>query len=258
MNEAGTVAAGQGAARRPLCPRCERPLLTCLCDLVVPVLNPLPVPVLQHPLEARQAKGSLPLLRLSLAQCQVLVGEQFDPDLLARSLRPADGGRSLLLYPDVPAAPAPCLHRPGALHLPAHRGLAEAAAGRPGPAFSQLVVLDATWRKSLKLLLSHPALQALPRMVLGLDSASAYGLLRQARDPRHRSTLEATCLALAALEGEAAAQGAQAAAATEAPPGSGPGGKPVAPGGLPLVTGRYAGLLGAFDRWVARQARRAG
>lgn len=237
MNEADTVAAPPRPPRAR-CLRCARPLPTCLCAFVRPVDNPLPVLVLQHPREAAQAKGSLPLLHLSLARCRVEVGEAFPAESLARWLAPEGGGRSLLLYPDVPAAPALALHQlSGAVPVAGAGSEPERAAHRDGranhlPAVSgadrigQLVVLDATWRKSLKLLLSHPLLLALPRLALGEPGESRYRSLRRAAGPLQRSTLEASCLALAALEA-----GVETGSA-----------------------GRYQPLLTAFEQWVARQA----
>ncbi len=84
--------------------------MACLCSLCVPVANQVPVLVLQHPNERRQAKGSVSLLRLSLMQCVVEVGETFEPQQLQHWLH-ADGRGSVLLYPSqagtVPATPTP-------------------------------------------------------------------------------------------------------------------------------------------------------
>ncbi|MBP6720332.1 MAG: DTW domain-containing protein, partial [Rhodoferax sp.] len=65
-----------------------------------------------------------------------------------------------------------------------------------------LVVLDGTWRKSRKMLHQNPLLQQLPRLALHDLPASHYHV-RQAHRPDQRSTLEATCAALAQLEGDA-------------------------------------------------------
>ncbi len=138
--------------------------------------------MLQHPQEQRQAKNSVALLRLSLAHCEVVVGERFAPGVLAAHLhRP--GRDTRLLYPDIPAAPAP-----------------PAAAATPGAPL-RLVVIDATWRKSLRLLLEHPALAALPRLSLDAPSPTRYRAIRAARRADQVSTLEATVQALALLEG---------------------------------------------------------
>lgn len=192
---------------RPRCPRCERPLSACLCAWVRPTANARPVLLLQHPLEVQQAKGSGRLLALSLARCRRVVGEAFDAQDLAAWL--AELGESpALLYPDTPAAPAPAVSDPA------------------GP--SGLVVIDATWRKSLRMLHTNPCLLALPRLALQAPPPSRYAI-RVARRPGHqRSTLEATCLALTALE-PVSAEGAAS---------------------------RYEPLLSAFDGFVAAMASR--
>lgn len=167
---------------RAACVRCWRPQSTCLCALVRPTVHRTDVLVLQHPQEQRQAKNSVALLRLSLSRCEVVVGERFTPEALAALLhRP--GRDTRLLYPDVPAAPAP----------PDPRG--------PPGAPVRLVVLDATWRKSLRMLLEHPALAALPRLSLDAPAPTRYRAIRAARRADQVSTLEATVQALAALEG---------------------------------------------------------
>jgi DTW domain-containing protein YfiP len=177
------------------CSRCERPQVDCLCRWIRPVDNPVPVLVLQHRLEVHQAKGSARLLQLSLAHCRVVVGPPWDAGVLAN---PA-GRPSLLLYPATPG---------------------ERVAAPPADTGHQLVVLDATWRKSRRMLFEHPWLRALPRLALQAPPPSRYTTLRRAERPGQRSTLEATCLALAQLEGDAA---------------------------------RYAALLQAFDGFVEQQ-----
>ncbi|MBQ0935996.1 tRNA-uridine aminocarboxypropyltransferase [Ideonella paludis] len=184
--------------RRPTCPRCSRPLRACLCPWVRPTPNQARVLILQHPLEAGQAKGSATLLRLSLARAQWEVGEQFDEAALQQWLGPP--GQAVLLYPATPPAE------------PRSLDVADATAMRhftPSAStnLSQLclVVLDATWRKSRKLLHCNPLLGTLPRLSLQAPPPSLYAPLRKAQQPQHqRSTLEATALALQQLEGDAA------------------------------------------------------
>ncbi|MEO8299410.1 MAG: tRNA-uridine aminocarboxypropyltransferase [Burkholderiales bacterium] len=170
------------ATRRTLCTDCLRPQATCLCALVQPTAHRTEVLVLQHPQEQRQAKNSVALLRLSLARCEVVLGERFGPEAL-QALLHRPGRDTRLLYPDVPAAPAP----------PA----VAIVAGAP----LRLVVIDATWRKSLRMLLEHPALAALPRLALDAPAPTRYRAIRAARRADQVSTLEATVQALAMLEG---------------------------------------------------------
>jgi len=140
--------------------------------------------VLQHPQEQRHAKNSVALLRLSLAHCEVVVGERLAPEAL-QALLHRPGRETRLLYPDVPAAPAPP-------SLPTMSGIP-----------LRLVVLDATWRKSLRMLLEHPDLAALPRLTLDAPAQTRYRTIRAARRADQVSTLEATVQALAMLEGPA-------------------------------------------------------
>ena len=191
---------------RPRCATCDLPARTCLCALVTSVRNDVDVLVLQHPDEAREAKGSARLMRLSLARCRVVVGETFEAAAL-RELLGGDVSANALLYPSDTST-----------------GTAEAIGERPGPAPRQLVVLDGTWRKSLRMLHANPLLQSLPRWSLAPVEAARYRALRKARHATQLSTLEATCAALADIEAK---------------------------------TARYAPLLDAFDRFVADRSARA-
>ncbi len=169
--------------RRPLCDRCALPLRTCVCALVAPTRNEVEVLLLQHPAEAREAKGSARLLRLSLARCRVVTGDVFDAaELLA--MLDGDVSGSALLYP---------ADTRGGREVPCSWGLA----ARP----ARLVVLDGTWRKSARMLGANALLQSLPRWPLHPDAPARYGALRKAPRASQLSTLEAACAALADIEG---------------------------------------------------------
>jgi len=202
---------------RPICPRCHRPLRACLCAWVRPTANRLPLLVLQHPQEARHAKGSVRLLRCSLADCTVQVGERFDAGALAAWLGPP--GSSLLLYPDASDTP------PGAPPGAPLGTLSKVppAAATTLPTLARVVLLDGTWRQARGLLRNHALLQALPRWALPALAPSRYAI-RRAHQPAQRSSLEAACAALGLLEGRQAL---------------------------------YAPLLEAFSAWVAGMAAEA-
>jgi len=161
--------------------------------------------ILQHPLETQHAKNSARLLHLSLPGSRLVVGEVFDEALWSAPDAPKT---AVLLYPSTRT-----------------QGHAPAAALDPAlltdPVKVRLVVLDATWRKSRKMLHQNPALQRLPRLAL-VDVPPQLYSIRKAHAPGQLSTLEATCAALTQLEDNAA---------------------------------HWEPLLQAFDRWVAlRQA----
>lgn len=173
---------GPSPYRRATCARCLRPQAACLCALARPTAHRTEVLILQHPQEQREAKNSAALLRLSLAHCEVVVGERFPPETLAALLhRP--GRETVLLYPDTPAVPAP------------------SPPTQTSGARLRLVVLDATWRKSLRMLREHPVLAAMPRLALDAPAPTRYRAIRAARRADQVSTLEATVQALAILEG---------------------------------------------------------
>jgi DTW domain-containing protein YfiP len=170
--------------------------------------------ILQHPSEADNAKGSARLLHLSLQGSRLVTGEVFGEQELRALLHAPFGGSEstrhpVLLYPDTSGdntlqiTPPPLDEE--LLHTPAQL---------------RLVVLDATWRKSRKMLYLNPLLQTLPRLPLHHPPASRY-LIRKAHRPGQLSTLEATCYALMQLEKN---------------------------------NGRYQPLLAAFDGFVVQQS----
>lgn len=203
--------------KRAICERCLRPQPTCICHWITPTAHTVEVVILQHPLEVHNAKGSARLLHLSLPLSRLVTGEVFDPHTLARVLaspmQPDAPVRShrqaVLLYPDTPEEAALGRAAPPVL----------APALLRDPAQLRLIVLDGTWRKSRKMLFLNPLLQQIPRLPLRDVPPSQY-LIRKAHRPDQLSTLEATCAALAQLEGS---------------------------------TARFQALLEAFDGFVAQQ-----
>lgn len=183
-------------ARRALCPRCQRPLPACLCSALRPLAHRVQVAILQHPLEAREAKGTARLAQLCLAHCRLWVGECFDAGALHAALAApwceADEcapRRALLLYPSTP----PDAQQPMACPIDwPTQWLAE-------PERLRLVVLDASWRKSRKLLWANPLLQSLPRLALRPQAPSLYRI-RRAHAAHQLSTIEAIAAALEQLE----------------------------------------------------------
>jgi len=206
--------------KRLTCPVCLRPQSACICQWITPTAHQVEVVILQHPLEVNNAKGTARLLHLSLPHSVLVIGEVFARQILqaliSAPLQPqpqlsAQAPRhTILLYPDSPQDKALGLPSPPVL----------ASEQRIDPARLRLIVLDGTWRKSRKMLYLNPLLHLLPRLALQDMPASSYRI-RKAHKPDQLSTLEATCAALAQLEG---------------------GAEP------------FAALLAAFDGFVAQQS----
>lgn len=159
-----------GKRDRAHCSRCGRPLAVCYCSLVRQVSNAWPVHILQHPRESGHAVGTARIAALSLTRCGLdILREPFIPS-------PDD----VLVYPGADAGP-----------------LEELAGGPP----RRLLFLDASWRKSRRILYEQPALAALPRYCLTDVPPSRYRIRREP-ERGFLSTVEAVVLALEALERE--------------------------------------------------------
>jgi DTW domain-containing protein YfiP len=179
--------------KRQLCKACLRPLKTCICKLIQRVDNRVSLVILQHPQEVHEVKNSARLLYLCLKNSHIEIGETFGDNFF---LSFQTGNHyDLLLYPTMPEekslgiiqAPTidPCrLNIDGDLRLLS--GI-------------RLWILDATWRKSRKMLYLNPALQAMPRLSLHNCPPSIY-TIRKAHSENQLSSVEASCYALQQLE----------------------------------------------------------
>ncbi|HCS64502.1 MAG TPA: hypothetical protein DIW64_10730 [Cellvibrio sp.] len=174
--------------KRPTCSLCARPVRNCICALVSCTANQVEVLILQHPDETPNSKNPAGLLNLSLKNTQLRIGESFAAADLNGWLF-ADQKQPLLLYPEITeykalglAAPQPPL-----------------TVDQLQPSLIRLVVIDATWRKSRKMIYLNATLQSLPRMTLAETPESIYKI-RKAHSENQLSTLEASCYALQQLE----------------------------------------------------------
>lgn len=180
-------------SKRQTCPHCLRPLKTCICKHVYTLANRVSLIILQHPLEAHEAKNTARLLHLCLSNSQLHIGESFD-DAFFRALQ-ADAGYDLLLYPDTPEDISLGIVKPPAID--SRQIAVDTNSKLIAPI--RLWVLDATWRKSRKMLYLNPALQHMPRLSLQNCPPSIYKI-RKAHSENQLSTLEASCYALQQLE----------------------------------------------------------
>lgn len=174
--------------KRVICQTCARPVRNCICALVAPIANSVEVLILQHPDESINAKNTAGLLHLSLINSQLHIGESFAATELHSWLY-ADQKQPLLLYPDIPEYKSLGIDPPEPALTP----------GQFTPDQLRLVVIDATWRKSRKMVYLNRILQSLPRMTLAETPASIYKI-RKAHSENQLSTLEASCYALQQLE----------------------------------------------------------
>ena len=181
--------------RRESCPACLRPLKTCICKYIQPTNNHVQLIILQHPLEVYETKNTARLLNLCLQNSHIFVGEEFTDDFFDKDIPKFVELNAekvpiydVLLYPETLEEKSLGIQSPPKIadnvsEIPALR----------------LWVLDATWRKSRKMLYLNPILQSMPRLSLQDAPPSIYKI-RKAHSENQLSTLEASCYALRQLE----------------------------------------------------------
>ena len=191
--------------KRQSCSLCLRPLKTCICKHVQVVENKVQVIVLQHPLEVCEAKNTGRLLHLCLKNSQIYTGEVFDNKIInALPTAIVDSNdtitttietpiKDILLYPDNNENSGSTNEKVLATteqNISVHSSELTSL---------RLWVLDATWRKSRKILHLNPWLHRMPRLSLNDCPPSIYKI-RKAHSENQLSTLEASCYALRQLE----------------------------------------------------------
>ena len=165
------------------CPQCRRPQRTSLCDLCLSIDNRIELVVWQHPSERDHPKGSVSLLKESLNNCHLLIGETYTIEDIQQFS--SDSKITYLLFPD---STSPSLKSSPALTVNAYSKV-------------RLLVLDGTWRKARKLFYSNPWLAQLPRIDIANHQQSRYRI-RKAEKSGQLSTLEACVQALSMLEND--------------------------------------------------------
>lgn len=167
---------------RKQCPSCRRPAGYCYCSRITVVNNRIPVFILQDKRESRHALGTARMAALSLKHAEIA---EVDPD------RPEEHADVLARGFSQPLA-SPLLLYPGGLEP---RMAASGFAHTP----PELLVIDADWKRSRRMLHVFPQLAALPRISLSNLPGSRYRI-RKEPGPNAVSTLEAIVATLQQLE----------------------------------------------------------
>lgn len=192
-------------SRRQYCSRCQRPLPSCICDLVTSVQNSTPLLILQHPSETLHPKGSANLLQLSLQNCEIYFAEVFEN---LNDILDEEKYRNVLLYPEdtneKTSSPSPSLATLNTATKGCHSNTVASTQEhlkQKATPKTRLVVIDGTWRKAFKILQLNPLLAELPRYSGDLPATTEYAI-RKAPKSGQLSTLEACCLALGEIDAE--------------------------------------------------------
>lgn len=162
--------------KRIVCTECQKPSNVCYCHTIQLIDNRWPVHILQHPIESRHPIGTARIAALSLQNCRLDIVTDF-ADIACTVPINSD---ALLVYPCDGAQP-----------------LEDFIQLQPRP----LIFLDASWKKSRRMLYESAALQSLQKVRFNSVIISRYRI-RKEPAPGYVSTLEAITHALSVLEGD--------------------------------------------------------
>ena len=166
---------------RETCSECQRPVIMCYCAVLPNLYHDWPVHVIQDKREVAHPLGTArPAVRaLQRATLQVVDPKQADDGRAIDTWLQQFGANAALIYPGSGALPVSDL------------------ADRESPL--TLVFIDATWRRSRRILHTWPALAELPRFQLDAVRPSRYRI-RKAPSDQALSTLEAVAEVLQTLQ----------------------------------------------------------
>ena len=168
---------------RKHCPNCQRPLNVCYCSALVKATNKIKVTLILHPLEQKHPFNTGRMAHLCLSNSELIIAENFSDEELENLLSIP----SALLYPSLDWLPE--------TEQINNQYLEKAT----NPKIEQLIVIDASWRKSKKILHLHPPLQELPRLSLSGGLISNYQIRKTSME-NGLSTIESIVEALQLLE----------------------------------------------------------
>ena len=165
-------------SKRAFCQRCQKALAACICPFVSQIDNEYALHILQDPSEQKKAIGTARILELSLSKVKLTVGDVFDPAEFELD-------NTFLVFPDDESESIEQLHQEQRIN-----------------SNTEFVLLDGSWKKAYKLLMTNTFLQALPKVMLTVKNKSAYRIRKSPRDDG-LSTVEAGFYLLSALENDA-------------------------------------------------------
>lgn len=163
--------------KRVLCENCLKASSTCICSTIKSINNIFHLHILQDPSEEKKAIGTARILKLSLNNVQLTIGELFNEKYF-------DLNNCYLLFPSDDATPAETLTKSFTINE-----------------HSQFILLDGSWKKAYKLLMSNSFLQQLAKVSINVNAKSNYRLRKSPREDG-LSTVEAGYYLLSQLEND--------------------------------------------------------
>ena len=150
----------------------------CLCPHIQHVNNRWPIRILQHANETRHAIGTAKIAQLSLKNCETYLYQPIDPGSTFEQWLKKEN--PVLIYPGEHAEGLDALNNQNP---------------------RTLLLLDASWRKSRRMLHESPQLEQLQRVCIQPSKPSSY-TIRKVPSTTSLSTLEAIVEILSELEND--------------------------------------------------------
>lgn len=168
-------------SNRQKCPKCAFLLGQCVCEWLPCLTTVLEIIVLQDDTEAKNAKNTVPLLRLALSHVKCI--SMKDASGVRNTLDGLDKESWYLVFPCDKSSSIESIREN---ELDQVRGI---------------ILLDATWRKAKKMYMTEPCLQLFRAVEFAAAPASNY-IIRKSPDAQALSTLEACAYAIEKIAGE--------------------------------------------------------
>ncbi|TEW53436.1 DTW domain-containing protein [Psychromonas sp. RZ22] len=162
-------------SKRAVCRKCNKALAACICSSICELNNQHFLHILQDPSEQNKAIGTARILNLSLSKVKLSIGDTFDPSEFNLD-------NSFLVFPGEQAYSID--------YLQSNKQINEQ---------TQFILLDGSWKKAYKLLMTNPFLQDLPKVSINSINKSKYRIRKSPREDG-LSTVEAGYYLLSELE----------------------------------------------------------
>lgn len=172
--------------KRAQCKKCGYPQSTCLCAWIKVIESPVKIVILQHPKETKHAKNTVKLLQLGLTNLEVIQGENAQDFSDFASLVTKSPGSFVLCYPHATSIAIESFKNETD-HEQTLAGLT-------------VILIDASWRKALKMWHLNPWLQGLKSWHFDEPPQNQYAI-RQTSQQNSLSTLESVAYLLKQTHG---------------------------------------------------------
>jgi len=165
-------------SKRAFCQQCNKALVACICGSICELKNRYFLHILQDPSEQKKAIGTARILDLSLSKVQLSIGTVFNSTDF-------DLDNTFLVFPSETANTVADLHTMKKIDDR-----------------TQFILLDGSWKKAYKILMSNPFLKKLPTITFNTENKSSNYRLRKSPREDGLSTVEAGYYLLSELEND--------------------------------------------------------